>query len=408
MTQSSALWTTTIASLLGALACSGNAVDGNGADGALTGGDTATLAQDLRGPDAASYLTLRRDLRRCAAPRCGGFFVDSVNRATLRCADGQRSAECYVAELDLSALGLAGEQEAELRGSPESFLVLGELTARSTRGGRLGQLLVSEAWQGHPGITPSGQFFRARNDGIVCITSPCLSFSAELLNREQPSFQLAEIDLSSVSDDPSAAFEQLNAADGLLLAGQRSVVRGPAGRARGLEASEFYLPFVAQTQACGGLRPSQCAEGSFCNFPPESICGAADGPGVCEPIPEVCTFIFAPVCGCDGKTYGNACEAASAGVSVISEGECAAPEPAPQACGSRGLPPCDADSFCSFPAESDCGRADRPGTCARRPEACIQLFRPVCGCDGQTYGNSCSAASAGVSVESDGACEDQP
>jgi len=406
MTHSSALWTTTIASLLGALACSGNASDTAAPGDPSAGGDTATLAQDLRGPDAASYLTLRRDLRRCAAPRCGGFFVDSVNRATLRCADGQRSAECYVADLDLGALGLSAEQEAALRGSPESFLVLGELTPLDTRAGRLGQLLVSEAWQGHPGITPSGRFFRARNDGIVCITFPCLSFSAELVNREQPSFQIAEIDLSAVSDDPSGAFEQLSAPDGLLLAGQRSVVRGPAGRALGLEASEFYLPFVAQTQSCGGLRPSPCAEGSFCNFPPESICGAADGPGVCEPIPQICTRIFAPVCGCDGQTYGNACEAASASVSIISEGECAPPEP--QACGSRGLPACDADSFCSFPAESDCGRADRPGTCAPRPQACIQLFRPVCGCDGQTYGNSCSAASAGVSVESDGACEDQP
>src|SRR6187399_598540 len=128
MTHSSVLWTTTIASLLGALACSGGAADAS-ADGS-SDGDTATLAQDLRGPDAASYLQLRRDLRRCAAPLCGGFFVDSVNRATLRCADGQRSAECYVAELDLSALGLAPDQEAELRSSPESFLVLGELTAQ--------------------------------------------------------------------------------------------------------------------------------------------------------------------------------------------------------------------------------------------------------------------------------------
>ncbi|HKO93834.1 MAG TPA: DUF6748 domain-containing protein [Polyangiaceae bacterium] len=404
MTHSSVLWTT-LASLLGALACSGNA------DGAVSGdegaGDaTSTLAQDLRGPDASEYVTLRRDLRRCAFPFCGGFFVDSVNRATLRCADGRRSAECYVAELELSALGLSPEQEAELLGSAESFLLSGRLSTKVSSAGRWGQLLVSEAWQGHPGVTPSGRFFRARNEGIVCITSPCLSFSAELLNRDQPSFQVAEIDLSAVSDDPSAAFEQLSAADGLLLAGQRSVVRGPAGRALGLEASEFYLPFVAQTQACGGLRPSQCAEGSFCNFPPESICGAADGPGVCEPIPEVCTRIFAPVCGCDGQTYANACEAAASSVSVISEGECAPPEP--QLCGSRGLPACDADSFCSFPPESDCGRADRPGVCARRPEACIQLFRPVCGCDGQTYGNSCNAASAGVSVEFEGACEDQP
>lgn len=36
----------------------------------------------------------------------------------------------------------------------------------------------------------------------------------------------------------------------------------------------------------------------------------------------VCTQQYDPVCGCDGKTYGNACVANCAGVKSFTKGEC--------------------------------------------------------------------------------------
>lgn len=37
---------------------------------------------------------------------------------------------------------------------------------------------------------------------------------------------------------------------------------------------------------------------------------------------RVCTMDWQPVCGCDGKTYGNVCVAEGAGVQRWTEGEC--------------------------------------------------------------------------------------
>lgn len=75
-----------------------------------------------------------------------------------------------------------------------------------------------------------------------------------------------------------------------------------------------------------------------------------------------------------------------------------------EACGSRGLSACNADQFCNWPASAMCGAADAPGVCAYKPELCNRMFQPVCACNGQTYSNDCSAAAAGVSVASQGAC----
>ena len=37
---------------------------------------------------------------------------------------------------------------------------------------------------------------------------------------------------------------------------------------------------------------------------------------------DLCTMEYMPICGCDGKTYPNACQARIAGVRMVSEGEC--------------------------------------------------------------------------------------
>lgn len=80
---------------------------------------------------------------------------------------------------------------------------------------------------------------------------------------------------------------------------------------------------VAEGGMCGGFAGFACDEGLYCSMTPE-MQRIADGSGTCKKRPQMCTRDYRPVCGQDGKTYGNGCTAASAGISVAHDGECKA------------------------------------------------------------------------------------
>lgn len=145
---------------------------------------------------------------------------------------------------------------------------------------------------------------------------------------------------------------------------------------------------------------------------------------------SICNFNWAPVCGSDGRTYGNSCELKSLAckarksVTIVHNGECrkATPKTCNRLCRRNWQPVCGTDgktygNSCELQSAACLAKSAltiaKNGPCSAAKtcqRVCRRNWAPVCGSDGKTYGNSCALESAaclnksGLRLIKNGAC----
>jgi hypothetical protein len=189
----------------------------------------------------STFYSVRPDLRRCASPICGGYFVKSVNMDRTRCADGSMKPECYVGEIIWNGQPEVEASRALLRG------VI--ISKRHPSFGNLGALRVTESWQAANDDHPYGIFFRARDRGVRCVAAPCPTHHEAKLNSTF-SRNVAGVDFSSArasNELVSKATMAMTSPDGVIVAGDHTPVKGPGGESLTLRAVQFYLRVVGKS-----------------------------------------------------------------------------------------------------------------------------------------------------------------
>ena len=217
-------------------------------DGAFDGDDGKA---DVTG--VYTYFTVTPDMRKCAAPMCGGYFVSRVNLGTTKCNDGVYRSACYVATLDLSSLGLGDTELGKVSDAAAlgdtTLLLKGTIKTTTIVGHQVGAFRASEAWLAGTTSTPDGVFVKVHDNGVRCFAAPCSNLEEDKLNSSRSALD-ADLDysLSGATDRQIEAAAAQYTTDGVIVAGDRYTVRANGRTAKGRTVTQYWTRVVDAPQ----------------------------------------------------------------------------------------------------------------------------------------------------------------
>jgi hypothetical protein len=214
-------------------------------DGELAEADSAVAG-------TSTFFEIKSDLRKCAAPMCGGWWIERLNRSSTTCHDGQRAHYCYTPVLDWSESNLPEAQRATmLDACNRGALAEGTLAIVRGRFARtnsttpfpaMGRFVITEAWVAENDAVSDGTFVWLADNGVRCVTSPCPSYTEKTLNFPAIT-DIAAVDFSPArltDDQLGECLQRMATPQGLLVAGYRYTVYGDAGSANARNATAAY------------------------------------------------------------------------------------------------------------------------------------------------------------------------
>ena len=213
--------------------------------------DTSTATPPGILPIKATTYSVKPDYRKCAFPLCGGWFLTPVNQYSLQLEGSDEAYQhsllvpntIYVAHINYKQLGITppqvqqlevsmGQGQALLRG----YIATNSVTAKT--------FVAQNAWTSPTTSEAVGTYLKVSSSGIICITTPCPYYKAELINTSYTSnfdeliFEKAELDR-----DQEALAWQAVATDGLVLTGTKYESKGQTGTGTGVSATKVFFTF---------------------------------------------------------------------------------------------------------------------------------------------------------------------